>query len=484
MYRFDEIKSLAMMKNVCLYIRIYNEIESSADEILDIVVRDYIREKYNKDIPLFDLVKFKALAKSFTKEGNIPSLLQLDEIIAVYIKNVDKKAKELYKTIQELEFEYENTKHMTKDGFTYTSKELSVLERPVNKRYKSHIRALIFGAILFAVAVVVVSYPILSNFDIDLTNWLYKNKTVALYLPLFTGSLFVGAIILWLALRKNIRSLMNLFVLISVKLPAIKRLEAKLEETQAQYDNLIASNKVISVKDGNIVGLEKLNYLLRIDNDFVGDPEEEKKEAQKATEIKVTTPKDVAINNSKGIEIEGWETLASANEEKKNCNLDLVGRIGLITDSIKANGETDSKEFNEVIQIYVSDLSSENREKNIVKEKSQIKMYEYYITMVNQLEPYEKLCKNRYGLDYDSERYSYRVASSEEKDTIMGYMLSIIESQFKSDYYSDKFKDKVYTKYSDIKNKDIVRINKRSELYKLYIDFVKDFKKRIHDYIK
>ena len=104
--------------------------------------------------------------------------------------------------------------------------------------------------------------------------------------------------------------------------------------------------------------------------------------------------------------------------------------------------------------------------------------------MVNKLEPYEKLCKNKYGLDYDSERYSYRVASTEEKDTILSYILSIIESQFKSNYFSDKFKDKVYNKYSDIKNIDMVKINKRSELYKLYIDFVKDFKKRIHDYIK
>ena len=484
MYRFDEIKSLAMMKNVCLYIRIYNEIESSTSEILDIVVRDYIREKYNKDIPLFDLVKFKGLAKSFTKEGNIPSLLQLDEIIAVYIKTVDKKAKELYKSIQDLEFEYENNKHMTKDGFTYTSKELSILERPANKRYKSHVLAIILGAILFAVAVVVMSYPILSNYDIDLTNWLYKNKDVALYLPLFSASLFVGVIILWLVLRKNMQRLTNLFVLIAVKLPSIKRLEAKLESTRAQFDRLIQTNKVISVKDGNVIGLDKLNYLLRIDNDFVGDFEEEKKTEAQNSEVKKETSNDLELNNFKQIEVVGWESLSSANEEKRNCNLDLVGRVGLITDSIKANGESDSKEFNEVIQLYVGDLSSENRENNIVKEKSQIKMYEFYLTMVNKLEPYEKLCKNKYGLDYDSERYSYRVASTEEKDTILSYILSIIESQFKSNYFSDKFKDKVYNKYSDIKNIDMVKINKRSELYKLYIDFVKDFKKRIHDYIK
>ena len=483
MYRFDKIESLEMMKNVCLYIRIYNEIETSAEEILDLVVRDHIREKYNKDIPLFDLAEFKRLAKSFTKEGNIPSLLQLDEIIAVYIKNVDKKAKELYKSIKDMDAEFITSKHITSDGFVYSSKELSVLERPVSKQLKSNFFALIFGAFLIGVACVAICYPLLSKFDIDLTSVLIKNKLVALYLPIFTGTTFIGLIILWLSLKKNIKRALNVYVLINAKIGEINRLEAKMEKTQKELDSLISSMKVVQFKDGKILGIDKLNYFLRIDNEFVAE-EAKNQNAKVDNSVKAIQPEIAKIKSSKEIDIPGWSLKKFASVEKKNCNLDLVARIGLISDSIKANNETDSKEFAEVIQIYCNELSSTNRENQIVKESSQIKMYEFYTSMVDKLEPYEKLCKSKYGIDYDGEKYSYRVASDEEKEAILGYIFTIIESQLSSAYYSDKFKDKVYTKYNDIKNRDIVKINKRSELYKLYIDFVRDFKKRIESYLR
>ena len=483
MYRFDKIESLAMMKNVCLYIRIYNEIETSAEEILDLVVRDHIREKYNKDIPLFDLAEFKRLAKSFTKEGNIPSLLQLDEIIAVYIKNVDKKAKELYKSIKDMDVEFATSKHITSDGFVYSSRELSVLERPVSKQLKSSFFALIFGAFLIGIACVAICYPLLSKFDIDLTSVLVKNKLVALYLPIFTGTTFIGLIILWISLKKNIKRALNVYVLINAKIGGINRLESKMEKTQKELDALISSMKVIQFKEGKIFGIDKLNYFLRIDNEFVAE-EEKNENVKENNSVKATRPEIVNIKNTKELDIPGWSLKKFTSVEKKNCNLDLVARIGLISESIKANNETDSKEFAEVIQIYCNELSSSNRESQIVKESSQIKMYDFYTSMVDKLEPYEKLCKSKYGIDYDGEKYSYRVASDEEKDAILGYIFSIIESQLSSAYYSDKFKDKVYTKYNDIKNRDIVKINKRSELYKLYIDFVHDFKKRIENYLR
>ncbi|MBP3630655.1 MAG: hypothetical protein J6J23_04105 [Clostridia bacterium] len=484
MYRFDQIESLAIMKNVCLYIRIYNEIEKQSDDILELDVRDYIREKYNKDIPLFDLAEFRRLAKSFTKEGNIPSLLQLDEIIAVYIKNIDKKAKELYKTAIDLENDYVSNKHMTKDGFMYSSKELAVLERPVSKQLKSNVFALFFGALLIGLAMIAIAYPILSKFDIDLTSVLIKNKTVALYLPIFTGSMFLGLVILWLALKKNIFRALNVYVLINSKIGKIERLERKIDSTKKEFDGFIKSIKLVKFVDGRLQGVDKLNYFLRIDNQFVADEETNVEEvAPERKGKKEISNNEVKIKNSKEIEVEGWANSQFSGIEKKNCNLDLIARIGLITDSIKANGETDSKEFGEVINIYCNELSSESRETSIVKQTSQLKMYEFYLSMVEKLEPYEKLCKDKFGLDFDGEKYSYRVASEEEKNAISGYLFSIIENQFSSSYYADKFKDKVYTKYNDLKI-DFANVNKRSELYKLYIGFIKDFKKRIEDYLR
>ncbi len=491
MYRFDKIESLAMMKNVCLYIRIYNEIEKKSDDILELDVRDYIRAKYNKDIPLFDLAEFRRLAKTFTKEGNIPSLLQLDEIIAVYIKNVDKTAKELYKTIVDLENDYTSTKHMTDDGFLYSSKELSVLERPVAKKLKSNVFALFFGAFLIGLASIAITYPILSKFDIDLTSYLIKNKTLALYLPIFCGTTFIGLLTLWLTLRKGISRAFNVYILIGSKIGKIQRLEKKIEKSKIMFNEYIESMKLVKFVDGNLQGVDKLNYFLRIDNQFVEYQEEQPSEVEDDKESKQNKKdkaiekanSEVVIKKSKEIEIEGWDKQEFSGIEKKNCNLDLIARIGLITDSIKANGETDSEEFNEIINIYCNELSSESRENSIVKETSQLKMYKFYLSMVDKLEPFEKLCKAKFGLDFDGEKYAYRVASDEEKNMIFDYMFSIIDNQLSSSYYSDKFKDKVYTKYNDLKI-DMGKVNKRSELYKFYIDFVNDFTKRIENYLR
>lgn len=493
MYRFDKIESLAMMKNVCLYIRIYNEIESTADEILEINVRDYIKEKYNKDIPLFDLAEFRRLAKSFKKEGNIPSLLELDEIIAVYIKNVDKKAKDLNKIIKDKKAEFEAPNNTTVDGFSYSLKELSVLERPVKKQVRYYIWAIILEALFVGVAVTLMSYPILSKVDLDLAlstigvdfaSTPVKSNWVALYVSLFCLSTFIGVIVAWCILRKSLKRALHVQVLIISKVGVIERIQQKINDTQKQLDELISSMKVVEWKDEKLVGIDKINYFLRIDDQFVADDERLEDEKQSVETDENLINSEVKIKETKEIEVEGWENTEFSSVEKKNCNLDLVARIGLITDSIKANNETDSKEFEEVVKLYCGELSSESRENSIVKEKSQLKMYEFYLSMVEKIEPYEKLCKSKFGIDYDGEKYAYRVASEEEKNAVLGYMFSIIEKQFSSAYYSDKFKNKVYNKYNHFKNHEIANATKRSEIYQFYVDFVKDFKKKIANYLR
>lgn len=481
MYRFDKIESLAMMKNVCLYIRIYNEMKASENEKLDLVVRDYIRAKYNKDIPLFDLAELRRLAKSFTKEGNIPSLLQLDEIISIYIKDVEKKAKGLSMSIKEAVNEYENVKRSTKDGVVYTSKELSLLEGPIAKQLKNNFLVLILGSLLIGVAMLAISYPLLSKLNIDLTNILIKNKTIALFLPVLTGSIFVGFIILWLVLKKNIKRLFYVSVLINANIGKIKRLENFISKTKQELDLFLAELKLVKINGEKITGLDKLNYLLRIDNKFVSEAKT-KKETKKAEKHEAATPK---INETKlkDLEFDGWAKATTASMEKKNCNVDLLARIGLITDSIKANNQTDSPEFSDVIKIYCEELSGENREKMIVKSTNQIGMYKFYIDMVGKLEPYEKLCKEKLGLDYDGEKYSYRVANDEEKEALINYAFSIIENHLSSSYFADKFKEKVYTKYNTFKV-DVSHAVKRVDMYKLYIDFLEDLKSRIKNYIR
>ncbi len=486
MYRFGEIESLAMMKNVCLYIRIYNEIESKANDISEIVIRDHIRAKYNKDIPLFDLAEMKRLAKSFTKEGDIPSLLQLDEIISIYIKDTEKKAKELYKSVQDLISEYETSKHSTKDGFVYSSKELSVLESPVKKQLRNNYLVLILGTLLIGIAMVAIAYPLLSKLNIDLSSSFIKNEALALIVPILSSSIVIGFIILWLILRNNINKAMNVSGLISSKIGKIRRLENSIEKSRKKLDDYIESLKVVKFKDGKLTALDKLNYLLRIDNKFVADDKDEKVAEQpkeKIAEKKAMKDTTVKEFDTKGIELSGWSKMATASAEKKNCNVDLIARIGLITDSIKANKQTDAPVFSNVIKIYCEELSTSNREKMIVKSTSQIEMYKFYISMVEKLEPYEKLCKEKFGIDYDGEKYSYRVATDEEKNDISNYAFSIIENQFSSAYFSDKFKAKVYTKYNSFKI-DISKTNKRVDLYRLYIEFLGDLKSRIRNYIR
>ena len=99
--------------------------------------------------------------------------------------------------------------------------------------------------------------------------------------------------------------------------------------------------------------------------------------------------------------------------------------------------------------------------------------------MVEKLEPYEKFIKDNFGVDYDSERFAERTATEDEKQFILNYIWYLIETELKRVNYIEKFKQKVYDMYANIKMTEIGKIINRVDLYKLYFNFLNDFEQLI-----
>lgn len=486
MYRFGSIKDLTTMKNICMYIRIYNELDKKGKGVQETAIHDYIVDNYEKDIPLFDLFEFKRLASTITGKETVPTIQELDAIIGEYIKYVDKNAIALYKDVEADKKALNSDKFTTYTKESYTGSELCAIENTVRSKFKALKLLISVLPIIFAIAVTVGGYAILYNIEADILQQSLATQFIRYYLPTFAGSWLVMLIILALCgVYKAYHKLYPIISLLDVNYNKLERLNDKLVDDQDAFDAYIKEMQFIAIEDGKMTGADKLNYYLRIDNTFAekkkGDEEYQNKKFVKKLEIneRIARKKRVGMVGSETIKVDGWSLMESSSIEKKNCNKDLVSRISLLTDSLKDNKLADTKEYNELVEIYCGDLSGATRETKIVKQNDQIKMYDYYVQMVEKLEPYEKFVKQKCGLDYDGEKYAERVATDDEKQFVLNYIWYIIETELKRVNYVEKFKDKVYKIYTDIKTNDIHKIVSRVDLYKLYFNFLNDFENLI-----
>ena len=137
MYRFGSIKDLTTMTNICMYIRIYNELDKKGKGVQETAIHDYIVDNYEKDIPLFDLFEFKRLASTITGKETVPTIQELDAIIGEYIKYVDKNAIALYKYVEADKKALNIDKFTTYTKESYTGSELCAIENTVRSKFKA-----------------------------------------------------------------------------------------------------------------------------------------------------------------------------------------------------------------------------------------------------------------------------------------------------------------------------------------------------------
>ncbi len=485
MYRFDSVEDLQTMKNVCMFIRIYNDLTKSKKNVQNMAIREVIKDSYGLDIPLFDVIELKRKAcEILGKEDTVPTIEQLDDIIDAYIKNVNKKATSLYNDYAEAEKSFKNTEYKTTTGEVFTGAELSDIYATMNEKFKVMKLLMILAPLIFGALFVAGAYGVLYCLESTLLDATILTQIMRVYLPAFAVGWLLVLMVLELSVGKSYKKTYSVVSLYKGHRRQLTRDAQDIAVKKELYEKYMKMLKFEYIEDGKIKGAEKLSYYLRIDNTFAeekGDEDYQNKKFIKKLEknerlARINEVKEVGFGAFK---IDGWYLMNSSSIEKKKINRDLVSRIGLLTDSLKKNNLTDKKEYNELVELYCGALSNESREKEIVKQNDQIKLYTYYIDMVEKLLPYERFVKQSCGLDYDSEKYSERTATDDEKQFILNYMWYIIETELKRVNYIEKFKTKVIERYTNIKTLEMQKIITRVDLYKLYINFLEEFQNLI-----
>lgn len=486
MYRFDSIEDLQTMKNVCMFIRIYNDLNQKGKSVQETAIRDHIKNNYGKDIPLFDIFELKRMACEIVgSTEKVPSITELDDIIDAYIKSVKNDSLALYKEFKEVDNDFKTKEYKTYSGDGYTASEMKALEPTIRSKFHAMKLMLYVAPILFGVCILAGTYGVLNYLKSPILEGSLWSQITSVYAPAFCSGWLFMLLIVELSIRKSYKAIYPVYVLIDRYSWTVARLSEKLDEKRANYDSYIESMQFVNLVDGKFEGSDKLSYYLRIDNTFadkpVGDDNYRNKKFVKKLEKadRVARVQDVKKMGTEALKIDGWSLMSSSSIEKKNCNKDLVSRISLLTESLKKNKETDSHQYSELVDIYCGDLSSDSRDKYIVRENDQVRMYNYYLSMVEKLEPYEKFIKDNFGVDYDSERFAERTATEDEKQFILNYIWYLIETELKRVNYIEKFKQKVYDMYANIKMTEIGKIINRVDLYKLYFNFLNDFEQLI-----
>lgn len=485
MYRFDSVENLQTMKNVCMFIRIYNDLAKSKKNVQNMAIREVVKDSYGLDIPLFDVIELKRKAcEILGKEDTVPTIEQLDDIIDAYIKNVNKKATILYNDYTEAENSFKTTEYKTSTGETYTGAELRDIYDTLNSKFKvmKFLRGV--APLLFGVLFVAGAYGVLYSLESTILSEKILNQIMQVYLPAFAVGWLIVSISLGLSIGKSYR---KTFAVVSLYRGHSRKISREAEEIATKkevFEKYIKMLKFEYIEDGKVKGAEKLSYYLRIDNTFSeekGDEDYQNKKFIKKLEKneRLARANEVKEAGFGAFKIDGWYLMNSSSIEKKNINRDLVSRIGLLTDSLKENKLTDKKEYNELVELYCGELSGDSREREVVKQNDQIKLYTYYINMVEKLLPYERFVKQACGLDYDGEKYSERTATDDEKQFVLNYMWYIIETELKRVNYIERFKAKVIERYTNIKTLEMQKIITRVDLYKLYLSFLEEFQNLI-----
>lgn len=486
MYRFDSVENLQTMKDVCMFIRIYNDLAKSGENVQNTAIRQVIKDSYNKDIPLFDVIELKRKACDIMgKDGVVPTISQLDDIIDAYIKYVNKNAVSLYNDYNEAETNFKNSEYKTYKGEKYSGAELCDIYDIMRSKYNVIRMLLILAPILFGIFFVAGAYGVLYCLESSMLKYELTDQIVKIYLPAFALGWLIVFLIINFTTSKAYKSVSQVIGLYRGHRHKFEREKIEIAERKEAYEKYMHMLKFEFIEEGKVNGAEKISYYLRIDNKFSegdnGDAEYQNKKFVKKLEKneRLARINEIKENGGNSFKIDGWYLMNSSTIEKKNVNRDLVSRIGLMTDSLKKNNLTQKKEYNELVELYCGDLSSESREKTIVKQNDQIKMYTYYLDMVERLTPYERFVKQNCGIDYDSEKYAERTATDDEKQFILNYMWYIVETELKRVNYIEKFKNKVYDMYANIKTLEMQKIITRVDLYKLYINFLEDFQNLI-----
>ena len=482
MYRFDSIEDLQTMKNVCMFIRIYNDLEKKGKGVQETAICDYIKNNYGKDISLFDIFELKRKACEIVgRNEKVPSISELDDIIDAYIKYTKSNAQTLYNEFKEADAEFKTKEYKTFNNDGYTASEMKALEPTVKSKYFTLKLMVFIAPIIFGICIVAGAFGVLNYIKSAILQKGVWMQIKSIYLPAFCCGWLLMLLIVQLSIRKPYKRIYPVYVLIDRYIWTVNRLDARLQEKKADYESYISSMQFINLVDGKFEGADKLSYYLRIDNTFAeqlkGDENYRNRKFVRRLERTERQARilDVKKKGTEALKIDGWSLMESSATEKKNCNKDLVSRISLLTESMKKCKETDSHEYDALVELYCGELSSEERENHIVRENDQLRMYDYYLSMIEKLAPYEKFVKDNLGLDYDSERYAERIATDDEKQFILNYIWYIIETELKRVNYIEKFKQKVYDIYTNIKTNEIDKIINRADLYKLYFNFLNDF---------
>ena len=483
MYRFEKVNNIEEMKDISMYIRSYNEFKSKNKNVLESELAEFIKKNYRKSITIEELNRLDSLVKEVAKVDEIPKLSALDDIINSYINYSKEKATSLHKTLAEKEIEFEDKKHVALSKYAYSSKEILTIEKPVNKQVSSIVSVFLTGMLLLSIAITLASYPLLLLFKPIVAFATTTLRWILVFVIVYLVSVGISFLIFYFIMGKKLRISLSLYSLVSTKYVTAKNEENQLSDAENEYKKHIGGEKFLLVNGGQFSGEDKMFYYLRTDATWgsresveVKKVQEKNEEEFKREDLKnnVIAVKDETSNM---VKIESWSDEKSAEIEKNLICKDLIGRVDLIIESLKANKQESSKEFAEVTDIFVEKLSVEEREKNVVEQENQLLAYKFYLNIVDLLDKYEKICKDSYGIDYNSESYSYRIATEEEKRFILDYIFKIVNNMIVKDDLKNKKKNKLYNLFNSIKQQKIGKITYRTDLYKLYFKFLEDFAK-------
>ncbi len=477
MYRFDCITSVEQMKDVSMFVRIYNEMKAKKMSLLEADMVEYAKSNYGTEVTLYDIYIAKNLLTQITNSDSVPTLPELDNILSEYIKLTKTKAEEVFKDTKLTEVKLNESKHFLNDKIGYTSKELLVVGEPAYKQMKMLLLSLIIAPLLIGLVAVLCCYPLIRNIEIDLDYFLIKNRFIAIYGSLFLIMWLISFGVLYLILRKKIKTVNAMLNLVADSEIVATSDQTNNDIAEENFKEFFKDSKFLKMENGKVVGDDKLFYYLRMDNGWKQKTTEQTSSDEFIEEEGLKNKIVFNMLDGGEVGISSWTDEESSAEEKKLINKDLVARIKLITDSLKKSNQTNCKEFDEITNIYCGTLSKENRDKEIVEQEDQLKVYNFYVNNINLLEKYEEMCKSKYGIDYECEEYSFRVASSKEKQYINNYIFSIIETELNAHNYKQRAKTKFLALYNDTKEEIIKNITYRKDLYLAYFKVLRSFAK-------
>lgn len=502
MYRFDEIENIETMKNVCMFVKIHNELKFGGDDVQDLDIQERISKSYGKDISLFDLSFLRDLACDIVGSVDVPSDEEWSTVVDEYVKMFADGISTASRQLKKLKDDFDNKAIKEVAGRSFSAKSILESEKLNTKKQKTMLTKSILVGVLVALVVPALAYVLFRVFDYTLYNSMVK-RVCLFYVPLFVLSGLCGSAVFFITKRKQLKQCERFASAIFDGAVGARVLEEKVVVSQERLESLIKSSKFLNIEKGKVVGKKEFSLYLMEDDSFemnflgkalkrtksvsqpkVKEPKatEPAKKVEKVKKVKkVQEQPTIKLERANFLEfypslyVDNWSKSQSADIEKKNCNKDLISRVSLITDTLRANKKTNSAEFDQLSSIYCDELSNEEREKHINNEVNQFEMYKYYLQMVKKIEPIEKRCKSSMGIDYDSEKYLNRTASEVEKQFVLNYIWYIIENELKRGQHTKTSTDTIYRLYDSIKDKEMGKIVERVDLYQLYFDFIQKF---------